>query len=307
MVMRSEKEVRQRAPVWLAGLLVLNFALMSYDARDTGTKQRMFRVWLQSAAAPFQQATTSVGGAGQGFFESLWNMRQAQTENEELRGRVTELENELRNRDGAAAENERLRGLLDLREAGNFETVAARVIARDPSAWFNAVTIDRGSAHGVELNMPVVTSGGIVGRVVSVAPWSAQVMLITDERAGAGAIIGQLGASSAIGTVQGVGKNGLLEMRYVSGLEKVAVGDFVTTTGQDRIYPPGLSVGKITQVEEGTATASHKIYVQPSAQLGALKEVAVLRYRPPQREPEAPTETLPNLERRRQRQVTSEQ
>lgn len=297
--MRTQKEVRQRAPVWLAGLLALNFALMSYDARDTETKQRMFRVWLQTLAAPFQQATTSVSGAGQGFFESLWNMRQAQAENEGLRLRIAGLESELRNREVAAAENERLRGLLDLREAGNFETVTARVIARDPSAWFNAVTINRGSVHGVELNMPVVTAGGLVGRIVSLGPWSAQVMLITDERAGAGAIIGQLGVSSAIGTIQGVGRNGLLEMRYVSGLEKVAVGDFVLTTGQDRIYPPGLSVGTITQVEEGTATAAHKIYVQPAAPLGALKEVAVLRYRPPQRETEAPAEALPNLERQR--------
>lgn len=297
--MRTQKEVRQRAPVWLGGLLILNFVLMSYDARDTQTKQRMFRVWMQTLAAPFQQATTSVSGAGQGFFESLWNMRQAHAENEELRGRIAELESELRNRDVAAAENERLKSLLDLREAGNFETVTARVIARDPSAWFNTVTINRGSQHGVELNMPVVTGGGLAGRVVSVGPWSAQVMLITDGRAGAGAIIGQLGASSAIGTIQGLGKNGLLEMRYISGLEKVAVGDFVLTTGQDRIYPPGLSVGTITQVEEGTATAAHKIYVQPSAQLGALKEVAVLRYRPPQREAEAPAETLPNLERQR--------
>ena len=299
MVMRTQREVRQRAPVWLAVLLVLNFGLMIYDARDAETKQRVFRVWLQSAAAPFQQASSSMSGAGQGFFESLWNMRSSHAENEELRLRVAELESELRSREVARVDNERLKGLLDLRDAGEFETIAARVIARDPSAWFGSVTINRGSTQGVELNMPVVTAGGIVGRTVSVGPWSAQVMLITDERAGAGAVIGQLGASNALGIVQGLGKNGLLEMRYVSGLEKVATGDYVLTTGQDRIYPPGLSVGTITEVKEGTATAAHTIYVRPAAELNALKQVAVLKYRPPQRDA-APAETLPNLERRRQ-------
>lgn len=296
--MRTQKEVRQRAPAWFAVLLVLNCGLMIYDARDPETKQRMIRVWLQTAVAPFQQATSSVGGAGQGYFASFLSLRTAAAENEAMRLRISELESELRNAQVAVAENERLRGLLDLREAGGYETVMARVIGRDPSAWFGAVTINRGSQHGVELNMPVVTAGGVVGRVVSVNPWSSQVILLTDERAGAGAVIGQLGASTAVGIVQGLGREGLLEMRYVSGLEKIAPGDFVLTTGQDRIYPPGLSVGTVAEVKEGTATAAHTIYVRPSAELNALRQVAVLRYRPPQRE-NTPAETTPEIQRQR--------
>jgi rod shape-determining protein MreC len=296
--MRTQKEVRQRAPAWFAALLALNFGLMVYDARDPETQQRVIRVWLQTAVAPFQQATSSVGGAGQGFFASFSNMRSAVFDNESLRLRVAELESELRNREVAVAENERLRGLLDLRESGAYETVMARVIGRDPSAWFGAVTINRGSQHGVELNMPVVTAAGVVGRIVLVSPWSAQVMLLTDERAGAGAVIGQLGASTAVGIVQGLGREGLLEMRYVSGLEKIAQGDFVLTTGQDRIYPPGLSVGTVAEVKDGTATAAHTIYVRPSAELNALRQVAVLRYRPPQRET-TPAETTPENQRQR--------
>lgn len=296
--MRTQKEVRQRAPIWLAALLALNFGLMIYDARDPETKQRMIRVWLQTAVTPFQQVTSSVGGAGQGFLSGFLNMRTAVAENEALRLRVSELESELRNREIAVAENVRLRGLLDLRETGGYETVIARVIGRDPSAWFDAVTINRGSLHGVELNMPVVTAAGLVGRIVLVNPWSAQVVLLTDERAGAGAVIGQLGASTAVGIVQGLGREGLMEMRYVSGLEKIAPGDFVLTTGQDRIYPPGLSIGTVAEVKDGTATAAHTIYVRPSAELNSLRQVAVLRYRPPQRE-SAPAETPPETQRQR--------
>ena len=99
--------------------------------------------------------------------------------------------------------------------------------------------------------MPVVTPDGIVGRVVGVGPVTAQVMLITDERAAAGAVVGQLGQSNALGSVRGYGKNGLLEMRYVSGLETVNVGDYVVTTGQDGIYPPGLNVGAVVEVDAG--------------------------------------------------------
>jgi rod shape-determining protein MreC len=120
-------------------------------------------------------------------------------------------------------------------------------------------------------------------------------MLITDERSAAGAVVGQLGQSNAIGSVRGYGKNGLLEMRYVSGLETVGVGDYVVTTGQDRIYPQGLPVGKVVEVVPGSATTPHTIRVKPGARLDSLQEVAVLNYRAPQRA--APERTLPNVEK----------
>ena len=143
--------------------------------------------------------------------------------------------------------------------------------------------------------MPVVTGGGIVGRVIAVSPWTAQVMLITDEQAAAGAVVGQLGQSSALGSVKGLGQSGLVEMRYVSGLEKVEVGDYVLTTGQDGIYPAGLNVGEVVEVKRGTATQPHVIYIRPSSRLSQLNEVAVLLYHPPQRP--TPDQTLPNVDK----------
>jgi rod shape-determining protein MreC len=145
--------------------------------------------------------------------------------------------------------------------------------------------------------MPVVTPGGIVGRVVATSPWTAQVMLITDEKAAAGAVVGQLGASNALGSVRGVGQSGLVEMRYVSGLEKVDPGDYVVTTGQDAIYPPGLNVGEVVEVKHGSATQPHVIFIKPSARLESLSEVAVLQYHPPQRT--APDQVLPNVEKKK--------
>jgi rod shape-determining protein MreC len=90
---------------------------------------------------------------------------------------------------------------------------------------------------------------------------------------------------------------GLIEMRYVSGLEKVEVGDSVMTTGQDGIYPPGLNVGRVVEVKNGTATQAHQIYIQPGAQLDHLEDVAVLLYRPPPRA--LPEQTPQNAERQR--------
>jgi rod shape-determining protein MreC len=291
----TQKEIRQRAPVWLVVLLFVNFGLMTWDARDEVTKQRVIRVWAQAAVSPFQRGVTGVGGFGINLFDRLGQMRTAQAENEQLRARLAEAENELRDARQARDENERLKGLLGFRQDATYQTVPARVIARDPSVWFNTVIVNRGSADGVDLNMPVATPEGVVGRVVAVSPVSSQVMLLTDERAAAGAVVGQLGASNAIGSVRGFGRNGLLEMRYVPGLETVNQGDYVVTTGQDGIYPPGLNVGTVVEVTPGTVTTPHTIRVKPGARLDSLQEVLVLLYRPPQQP--APERSLPNMDK----------
>jgi len=239
--------------------------------------------------------SSKAGGATSGFFYQIFNFHRTARENEDLKQRLAQTELAMRNLTEQAAENNRLKSLLNLKEQTGYDSVPARVIARDPSIWFNTVTINRGSSSGVAINMPVVTSGGIVGRIITVSPWAAQVMLVTDEKAGAGAVVGQLGQSGALGSVRGRADLGLIEMRYVNGLEKVVLGDYVMTTGQDGIYPPGLNVGEVVDVKSGTATQPHQILIRPTAQLDHLEEVAVLLYHPPQRT--APEQTLPNVEK----------
>jgi rod shape-determining protein MreC len=292
---RTQREIRQRAPVWLVMLLFANLIVMAVDAQETFTKQNVFKGGIQTVVSPVQRGTSWVSGTVGGFFRQLGNFGSTTSENERLTRQLAAKELELRKAQEAVAENERLRELLSLKEKTGYDQVAARVIARDGSVWFNTVTISRGSSSGVALNMPVVTSGGIVGRVIAVSPWTAQVMLITDEKAAAGAIIGKLGESGALGSVRGLGNSGLVEMRYVSGLQKVSAGDYIMTTGQDGIYPPGLNVGEVVEVKQGTATQPHHIYIKPSARLDQLAEVAVLLYRPPQRP--APEQALPNVDK----------
>ncbi len=276
---RTQKEIRQRAPWWFFGLLALNVALMTYDARDDSTRQRKIRTVVQSVAYPIQRGASTVGNFFGGLFGGLGELRRASVENQQLRAQVAQMQAELRDTRQKAAQTDRLEKLLNLTQQSSYQTVTAQVIARDPSMWFDSISINKGRWSGVEINMPVVTSDGIVGRVVSTGPLNAQVMLVTDEKSGAGAIVGQLGTSSAAGSIKGMGENGLLDMRYVSGLEKVQMGDTVYTTGQDGIYPAGLTVGQVVELHPGSATQPQVIHIRPSAGLDRLKEVTVLQYR----------------------------
>jgi rod shape-determining protein MreC len=211
-------------------------------------------------------------------------MRTAASENDVLKQRVQELEMQVQEKQTLSAENVRLKSLLEFKSGSKIEIVSAKIIGRDPSSWFGALVINRGSLDKVDLNMPVVTPGGVIGRVTAISPLTAQVTLITDDKSSEAAIVGELGNSGARGVVRGMNDRETLEMRYVPVSLDVKVGETVYTTGQDRLYPPGLRIGEVVEVRPGAATASHTIYVRSVAGISSLDEVAVLLYKPTPRE-----------------------
>ncbi|HVG39887.1 MAG TPA: hypothetical protein VM870_11390, partial [Pyrinomonadaceae bacterium] len=128
--MRTPKEIQQRAPLWLALLLLLNLGLMSLDARDEVSKQRVIRVWAQAVASIVQRPLSYAGSTGTGFFQSFADLRRAAEENTQLKERVAAMEAELRESRFAASEKTRLEELLNLKRGAGYGVVPARVIAR---------------------------------------------------------------------------------------------------------------------------------------------------------------------------------
>jgi rod shape-determining protein MreC len=281
MVERSQQEVWRMTP-WLVIVLLLgNFMLMAFDAREITSGQRIIRVWSQAVADFVQSPVTSVSSGLSNYFSSISNLRSAQSENDILKQRVQELELDIKGKEDLTAENDRLRSLLNLKENSKYKVLTARVIGRDPSVWFDSSIINRGSLDGVKLNMPVVSDGGLIGRVTAVSPLTAQFDLITRDKSGVGGVVGEIGTSNVLGVVAGTSKSDLVEMKYVSGSADVQVGQVVYTTGQDGIYPAGLKIGEIVEVRSGSATTPHQIFIRPSAGINSIKEVGVLLYEPP--------------------------
>lgn len=283
MIERSQKEVWKITPWIMVALLLGNFVLMAYDARQADSSQRMLRVWTQAVADFVQSPVTSISSSVSSYFRSISSLRSAQTENDRYKEQIQKLEIEVQTAKNLFAENERLKSLLELKEQSAYTPLFAQIIGRDASAWFDTSIINRGSLDGVKLNMPVVTSDGLVGRITAVSPLTAQVDLITKSKSGVGAVVGELGTSNTLGVITGSGKNDLLEMGYVPGSVEVQVGEIVYTTGQDGIYPAGLKLGEVVEVREGSATVSKQIFVKPSAGISSMQEVAILLYEPPPR------------------------
>jgi rod shape-determining protein MreC len=282
MVERSQTEVWRLAPWLMVLMLLANFVLMAMSARDIGG-ERVIRSWTQTGADFVQSPVTTVTSAVSNYFTSIATLRSAQSENDTLKQRVQELEVEVKQKEDLAAENSRLRSMLQLKEQSRYKVVTARIIGRDPSVWFDSAIVNRGSLDGVQLNMPVVVNGGLVGRVTAVSPLTAQVDLVTKNKSGLGAVVGQIGDSNALGVVTGTGKSDLLEMKYVPGYIEIQIGQAVFTSGQDGIYPAGLKVGEVVNVISGSATTPHQIQIKPASEFSSMQEVGILLYQPPDR------------------------
>src|SRR5215216_4584369 len=120
---RTQREIRQRAPIWLVALLVTNLVIMAVDARDADGRQKVLRIWTQTFASPLQNASSKASGATSGFLQQIWNFRSTAHENEQLKERLTQVETELHAALQAAAENDRLKALLSLNEQSDIKSV----------------------------------------------------------------------------------------------------------------------------------------------------------------------------------------
>ena len=146
------------------------------------------------------------------------------------------------------AENDQLRELLDARQRLAIELTAAEVLyaARDP--FTRKVVIDRGSQHDVRAGQPVVDNRGLVGQVTRAYPWLAEVTLVTDK----GQFVPVQNVRNGLRAVlSGTGSDGTLELRFIPLNADFEIGDELVTSGIDGVYPPGVPVARVTNVERG--------------------------------------------------------
>jgi rod shape-determining protein MreC len=192
-------------------------------------------------------------------------------ENRRLRQDVQRLrlENQITNE--LAAENERLRSALGFQKLNPPGSVIAQIIAKESSPSSATFTINRGTASGVEKNLAVITTDGIIGRIHAALPDTAKVMLITDP-----------GNTVAVRVYRNR-EEGLLEgkldwcaLKYVSYYVDVQEGDVLVTSGLDGIYPRDLPVAVVTSVRKHEASSFQTVYARPVASFSRLEEVLVV-------------------------------
>lgn len=172
-----------------------------------------------------------------------------------------------------AAENTRLRALLDLRPAIVVKSQAAEVLYAAPDPFSHKLFLDRGGQHGVLAGAPVINEAGVLGQVTRVYPLSSEVTLLVDKDAAIPVVNARTQHRSA---AFGAGDGGSLELRFVAGNDDVQAGDVLTTSGGDGVYPPGLAVAKVATVDRRADSAFARIALTPAAQPDGVRHVLVL-------------------------------
>ncbi len=270
------KDKAKKNPTWLfAALLVAHLLVISFNQVPNQPGLRYLQLVTTSGMMPFQWLATRTTGLVSGVWKGYFRLRDSGGENERLKAERAQLETQMVELREKATLFDQLNALKNGEVANAYPGVVARVVGRDANQWFNTVTIDHGMLSGISKDQPVVTAEGVVGRVILATPLASQILLVTDERHGAGAtVIGQTAASRWLGIIEGKSQS-LCEMRFIAPPEKVENGEQVVTSGQDGIYPPGLLIGRVKS--NGTLHAPQLVEIEPAAHLNKLEVVKVLQ------------------------------
>ncbi len=172
-------------------------------------------------------------------------------------------------------ENQRLRKLLDLSQRVTVSSRAAQVVYDAADPYTRKVILDKGHVHNVEIGSPVLDEYGVIGQVTQVYPLASEVTLITDRDHAIPVLNVRTGARGvAFGDTSSHAD--ALELRYMAANADVAVGDLLTTSGVDGVYPPGLPVARIEKVERKVDAVFARIYCVPLGLVSGTKHVSVL-------------------------------
>jgi rod shape-determining protein MreC len=186
------------------------------------------------------------------------------------------------------SENTQLRALLELRPMLQVQSLAAEVLYEAADPFSRKLVIDRGASQGVVLGAPVIGPDGVLGQVTRVFPLSAMVTLLIDKDAAIPVLNARTQARSA--AFGGAGGDAM-ELRFMAANADVQVGDVLTTSGVDGVYPPGLAVARISAVERRAESGFARILLTPAAAFDGVRHVLVLqplaRQLPPREEPAA--------------------
>lgn len=271
---KAKDRAKKNPRLLLAVLVILHLILISFNRVPGQPNIRYLQVVMMAGITPLQWLASHGVASVKALWAGYFDLRGAKRENEWLKSRNSQLESQIIELREKAKLFEQIEALNRSPALSSYRRVNAMVIGRDSDNWFRTVIIDSGSLHGVERDQPVVTTEGLVGRVISVSPISSRVLLITDERHGAGAVVAQTAESRLVGVLKG--KNQwLCELKVITEGAKLENGEQVITSGQDQLYPRGLLIGRVKNLT-GSGVIPQSIDVEPAAGLQKLETVDVL-------------------------------
>src|SRR6267154_549465 len=245
--------------------ILAQLVLLAYQVKSNG-EVRLIRVWAVSAVTPLARVIEAGRSSTVHFFRDYFVLLNVREENQRIKVDLdrTKMENQYLRTELSTAD--RAKSLAIFQQQSPSKTIAAHVIGNTTGVGAKVVIVDRGTGSGVQKGMAVITPDGIVGKVTGAYPTASYVLLITDPSFAAGVVSQK---NRVRGTLKGQGDSPVM-VDYVQNEQKVELGEWFYTSGDDRIFPKGLPVGEVTVVRKGKSTQL-EVFVNPSGLQNGLE------------------------------------
>jgi len=226
---------------------------------------------------PVQKSFSSVGDWVIDQIGFVKNIKDLEKQNTKLLKKVDELSYENKILQQYKDENNRLRNLLKLdKKYADYPKIGAEIIGKDPGNWYNVFLIDKGSNQGLEVDMVVLSGNGLAGHIIETAPNYSKVLSAIDDR---NAVSSKVLRTGDLGVVKGditLMNDGLCKMEYIDAEADIIKGDEIVTSNLSDIYPPGIMIGIVKEIEIESHGLTKYALIEPVVDFRHLEEVLVI-------------------------------
>jgi len=262
----------------IAGIILVAILLagIRFTAATNRTQLTQLEIILRDSIAPLYSGVMQVSSVIVNMGNSITLYNELLEENRYLKEQVRLLSLQNSIMEEYRLENQRLSKLLDFKETHGDELnlVAAKVIGRNLGNWFDTIIVNKGTNHGIRVNMAVINYQGLVGRVVATSRNTAEIMLLLDRESAVGSMVQR---SRTFGVVESTTAGDYpLQMIHMTHDAPVDVGDVIITSGLGEIFPKGLKIGYVAEVIMAPTRLVKQAMVIPYVEFNKLEEVMVI-------------------------------
>jgi rod shape-determining protein MreC len=282
-----------------AKVVIFSFIAIALLVADSRVRSlAVIRQLVGVALYPLQMAALAPRDAAYRVGDYFISLNSVQQENKNLMHQQSVNAQLLQQAQQLFAENAQLRKLLGASERLPVKSLMSEILYDARDAFTRKIVLDRGSQNGVALGQPVIDDIGVVGQVTRVFPFTAEATLLTDKDQ---AIPVQVVRSGLRSVAYGRGQSGVLDLKFMATNADIQKGDMLVTSGIDGVYPPGLAVAKVLQVENKSNDAFAHIVCQPAAGIDRNRQLMILLVdsKVPRLAPEEPKDKKDKFGKRR--------
>ena len=267
-----EEHKKQIMLATIAILIVVIF--ITYGRK---TKATFVESALGFVITPVQELTTNVGNWFGSKIDWVRNKDNLAAENEQLKEQIALLETENKRLRRYGTENQRLSELLKISQKyADYNTTGTQIIAKDPGNWYDVFLIDKGRSDGLEANMVLTSSNGLVGKIIESGETYSKALSILDSRSSVPAMSLR---TEDLGVVKGeysLMNNGLCRMEYIDSEAEIMEGDEIVTSHLIDVYPHGITIGRVKEIKTDANGLTKYAVIEPYVDFKHLDTLLVI-------------------------------